>query len=210
MNKATGRAYQEVMLNEYTTASDLQSRLDRTICRYEGTPVYVRANGNMLALYEVVQYNKLVKEIVADDPKFDISIMEIGYFNHSGKGVAYATKLPTKQWKAALYSVSISDIGGQKMSIGSTPQHDQGFYDALVNSFPSTQESLEKVTSGEVKEVAISQSVAFGTTPVGVVFVYYKTKSVGWIAPGEKKVNIVNHDYTWVIERLLHRSGLIV
>lgn len=204
------RAYQEVMLNEYTTSSDLQSRLDRTICRYDGKPVYVRASGNELILYEVVNYSKCIKEIQPSDPKFDISIMEVGYFNHSSKGVAYALKLPTKQWKAALYSVSVQGIDGQKVSVGGSPQHDQGFYDALVGSFPPVQQSLEKVVTGEVKEVAISQQVAFGSTPVGVVFVYYKTKSVGWIAPGDKKVNIVNHDYTWVIERLLHRSGLVV
>lgn len=204
------RAYQEVMLNEYTTSSDLQSRLDRTICRYDGHPVYVRSSGSQLVLHDIVEYNKQLHIIEPDDPKFDISIMEIGYFNHWTKGVAYALKLPTKQWKAALYSISVQAIDGQKISLGGSPQHDQGFVDSLVGNFPNVNESLERVTKGELQSIAVSQAVAFGTTPVGVVFVYYKTKSVGWIAPGEKKVNIVNHEYTWVIERLLHRSGLIV
>jgi hypothetical protein len=200
------------MPNKYVTSHDLNQRLNKTLCRYDGKPVYVLYNGDtQLCLYDVVHgTKKLLHEIEPEDPKFDISIMELGYFNYEGKygkGARYAIKHPTKQWKAALSGCSWVDIQGNKVQYNDG-FHNQGFYDALVGVFPAPQEALQTILSEEKDEVAISQEVAFGRTPVGVVFIYFRTKPVGWIAPGESKVNVVDHGYSWVVERLLNRSGL--
>ena len=205
------RAYKEEMACGYSTSKDLDQRLNNTMCRYGGLPVYVRTDGDKeLFLYDPVDNKQLIKKIKPSDPLFDISIMEVGYFNYTGKygdGVRYAIKLPTKQWKAALTGLTFLGIDGSK-SHSIEGMCNQGFVDSLLGKFPAITDSLSLVSSGQIASLAISQDVAFGKTPVGVTFIYYRTKPVGWVAPNEHKVNVVNHDYKWVIERLLTRSGL--
>jgi hypothetical protein len=205
------RAYKEEMLCGYTTSKDLEQRLNNTMCRYEGLPVYVRTDGDKeLFIYDPVDNKKLIKKIKPNDPSFDISIMEVGYFNYVGKygdGVRYAMKHPQKQWKAALTGLTFLDIQGGKIPSDPSPCN-QGFVDSLLGKFPPIIDALAMVSSGQTPSLAVSQDVAFGKTPVGVTFIYYRTKPVGWVAPDEHKVNVVNHDYKWVIERLLTRSGL--
>ncbi len=208
------RAYEEYMPNGYKTENDLSQRLNKSICRYDGKPVWVLYDGaQQLMLYDIATKMKITA-ISYDDPKLDISIMETGYMNYEGKGgyppgVRYIAKHPLKQWKAGLSGHTTQGIDGEKAHMYEG-WHCQVFVDMLNGVYPSVDGALEDIASGAMKEVATSQEVAFGRTDVGVVFVYYRTKSVGWIAPGTKKVNIVDHAYTWVVQRLLSRAGLTV
>lgn len=202
--------YPERMTCQYTLAKDLSDRLDGTVCRYDGRVVRVYNSFPTVTLYE--WDSRKIKEIEPSDPLFDISAIETGYFNYECPEysfVGYASRSPIKKYKAALFAnyVEYRTIGGgQVIEYMKEGFYSQGMLDSLEGRFPSYIEAMELLK--QRNEVAISQDVAFRKDEMGATYVYHRTVPVGWIAPGDHKVHVVDNDLRWVVNRILSRMGL--
>jgi hypothetical protein len=216
----------ERMPNRYQTENDLSARLHGTICRYKDQPVYVYVDGKNLHLKHPVTRIDII-QIKWDDPDFDISSPELGYFNlltlsdRSPKNrVFYAERQPVKKWRQGLNPnvLHYSDIEGDpdKSHIPGMPQDhwlaDQGFYDMLTNEYPSLNKAFDileaetfstKYGIYSCKEIAISKDTAIQKTKSGVYQVFYKCDNVGWVAPGTRTVNVKSSEMGWIISKFL-------
>lgn len=215
----------------YRTQKDLLDRLEGVVLKYDGVPYYTTIMPpNMLNLYDLTDRKVTSPKLTvnADDPKLDISIPECRYVNFkydekevargypSGKIVVYVTRDPNKMWKQGFclsYSKFHAIDGPNKNGLFDAAYigRSKGMYDSLMNDFPTVESVLSEfkdVPAGQAYDVAVSKDVAFRRSEVGVVFVYYRTDMVGWMAPGTTKINVVESDLGWVVERHLKRLSL--
>ena len=107
----TRRTFPEFMSCKYVTLKDLTDRLDSTVCRYGGKLVYVRVKPTgpevNLHLYDWPNVNSVIKTIKPDDPLFDISLLDLGYFNYVSNGenfALYPYRLSSKKYKQGTYT----------------------------------------------------------------------------------------------------------
>ena len=193
----------------YTTGRDLADRLDGTICMYKDEPVLVGFHSeDSLILYHPVTNIKLTTIHPADE-HFDISSQELGYINLKDGDtnlVMYITRPPHKRWRQGLTygSLTYQDIKGKNIYPHHVPMEhvirSQGFYDMLVDNYPSIKEALENY-----EVCAISKSVALEKTPSGVVQVYFKNQNVGYLLPGTNRVCVPSSDMGWIVSKFLQQ-----
>lgn len=209
-------AYPERMPNRYTTIKDLMDRLDNTYCRYKGEVVTVRVmDQDLLALMDIVN-NSTVAKIDPHDAEFDISAIEIGYFNYIDQNmkshVVRAVRGPEKSWKSALSRNQIIwreiDNDPCKVYIENQAWTQQGFVDMLRDKRTSLETGLEEVKKHG--RVAINRDIALEETPTGVVNVYHSGTPVGWITPKSQKITVVDRKIAWVARDELLSLGLSV
>lgn len=225
--------YDEYVPCLYKTHKDLADRLDGTICRYKGEPVYVSVEDEMLNLHKVIGlsfqhgFMESLAKIGPEDPDFDISAIEACYLNvnfhesllkrgypHTTR-TTYLTRNTVKSWKQglSLNGAIFLGIDGKptEYNFSSALGYDlTPIYDAVIGNYPSYDLAMAYLSSSREPEawMAISRDVALFKTKVGVVFVYYRTDAVGWIQPGTNKLNLVDGDLGWVASRYL--SGLYI
>lgn len=204
--------YPQRMSNQYTLQKDLNDRLDGTVCRYDGRVVRVYAQNKTLELYDFLG-KKAIRSISPNDPLFDISAIETGYFNYASKmyHVMYLTRDPIKKYKAALYHSYVKYLtidGAQSMVMMPEGLYSQGVLDSLEGRFPTYAEAL--LLLPERGAVAISQDIALRRGPIGETYVYYRCTAIGWMAPAETKVHLIDSDLRWVVQRHLARVGLTI
>lgn len=207
-------SYPERMPNRYTTTKDLMDRLDNTYCRYKGEVVMVKVySENELALLDVT--GQAVREKI--DPhhaEFDISAIEVGYFNYLDSNGKYhvirAVRGPEKSWKSALtrHQIGWKDISNDqaKVYVENDVYTQQGFVDMLVDTRMTLDQGLEKLIKSD--EVAINRDIALQKTPTGVVNVYHSGTPLGWITPKSSKITVVDRKIAWVARDELLSMGL--
>lgn len=222
----------------YDSHKDLSSRLDSTICRYDNVPYFVRiADYNQIWLYDIIHPNSQqpLLKINPKDRLFDISSPELGYLNAdpkkaikqsyplldketSGSLVVRIVRLPVRQWKQGINPDCVtfsnisgsSDIKGMYLSYQSVI-YSQGMKDLILGSYPTPSDALDILMSNsrsDFRTVAISREVAFELTESGIIQVYIRTKNIGYILPGNEKVNIKPGPHSWVVQRILSSLGL--
>lgn len=209
-------AYPERMPNRYTTLKDLSDRLDNTYCRYKDEVVFVRVHDqNRLALMDLTgQF--LRHEINPHDSGFDISAIEIGYFNFQDQNGKYhvvrAVRGPEKSWKSALTRGQICwrDIENNqaKVYVENTVWTSQGFIEMLTDTRMTLEQGLEKLKNSN--EVCINRDIALSQTPTGVVNVYHSGTPLGWITPKSPKITVVDRKIAWIARDELLSMGLSV
>lgn len=206
------------MANRYNSHKDLSDRLDGTICRYKNEPVFVRVeSARSLALFELstMSYSgEIVANIRPNDPEFDISSPELGYFNntrynpklqtHDFVDVRYMIRNPVRRYKQGLNDHCVSGYRINGVEIGSSGAlYTKGFKESLMDEFPSVSQAMAMLDDGSRQEVAVSQAIALTRISSGLTLVYIRMANVGWILPGKTDVMLKQTDYTWVYERIL-------
>lgn len=212
----------------WDTGNDINSRLHGTICQYKGLPVYVQTGkgGNLITLTHPVT-GKDVGDIFYDDENFDVSSIEVGYMNlllddkakakYGEKNVViHAVREPQKKWRQGLNSnvVLFYGLDGNPGKFGQYAPggilSSQGFYDSLVGVFPTLDEALFLLNSGEETQLAISKDVALQRLQSEVILVFYKTQNVGYMAPGSKTVIVPSNEKGWIVSKYLQQFSWIV
>lgn len=210
----------------YTTYKDLSERLDGSICRYKGRPFYVKIGASNEVFLNDLTFRKGGAEhtISAQDPDFDISTIEATYVNYEPSAdqirhgvkkdqrVYYISHKPTKKYKQGLYlsysSVQTIDGKANNEVPNEYVGQSQGIIDAINDEFPPIPAVLMKFKEhpvGKELEYAVSADIALKKTPVGVIFVYYRTFTVGWMAPNSNQLTVVDDELKWVVDRYLSR-----
>lgn len=191
---------------------DLSQRLDSTVCRYQGQPVWVRYHDvQTLALYSLASGGKkLITNIRSDHPDFDISSVPLGFVQITDSLVGYFTRRPNRIYKQGLSadSVGVKYIsrdpkllaGGHGMLLT------QAFENMVNNNYPSLDKAMYDLRrSDKEREIAISRDIALSVNPnLKLVYVHYKAeKDVGWIPPDTNIVIIPSSEEAWIISKYL-------
>lgn len=209
-------SYPERMPNRYTTMKDLMDRLDGTYCRYKGEVCYVRVQSeDTIFIYDALGSIR-TDSIDPHDPEFDISAIEVGYFNYldtNGKyHVVRAVRGPEKSWKSAL---SRNQIGWKeinndpcKVYVEGNVWTQLGFVEMLTDTRMTLEQGIEKLKTSD--EVAINRDIALQMTPTGIVNVYHSGTPLGWITPSGQKITPVDRKIAWIARDELLSMGLSV
>ena len=195
---------------------DLTARLDDSVCRYRGEPVYVRVNGDRLRLFDLTNMQKWKWEIIYTDPEFDISSPLLGYMNTdvinlSNNKCYYVRRKPVRRYKQGfnLVASTFSMLDGtleRKRDISSL-MYSKGMKECITGVYPTLDQVLDffkkNFKPGETLEAAVTREIALQVGKNGVVNVFYKEFEVGWMTLKENVVHIPSGDWAWVISKFM-------
>lgn len=200
------KKFNEYMPNKYTSLKDLQDRLSGTICRFNGMPVYVSVKSEeILQLWDVPTQSTLIKEISPQDPRFDISMLDLGYMNYEGKGryakpcVVYLSRDPSKKYKQGTCTsyIRCKAIDGGPAPVNSACMMSKGFVDFVEGRWP-TLSDLQGVG-----ELALSSDVAVSRDEMDILTVYYRGQKIAVKIPDIDRLHTIRNEHSWVIERFI-------
>lgn len=193
---------------------DLGLKLNDTICRYDGEPVYIRTTDGRLCLYRLTDTNTYFTVIKGTDEKLDVSSPALGYTQYRNK-VYYLSRVPVRRTKQGLATnaISLTPLGAQDNPYGkgmaTQVVFQQGFIDMVVGKYPTLENAMKALRADHAKnpkessQIAISRSIALEINAVGIINVYYKEMFVGWIQPNRMTVHVPRSDMSWIISKYL-------
>lgn len=194
-------------------SADLSLKLNDSICRYKGEPVYIRVDGSRLLLYTMTQTNSPFANIKGNDPDFDISSVPLGYVQYKGE-VGYLTRIPVRKTKQGLdaRSVRVRRIvdNAALSKVNSTNFiYSQGFIDMVGKKYPNLGDAVKELRGKYSKDekcqaqIAISRDIAMWINEMGIINIHYKGDFVGWVEPDGNVVHVPSNDRGWVVSRYL-------
>lgn len=194
-------------------SADLSLKLNDSICRYKGEPVYIRVDGSSLLLYHVTQTHDPFVKIKASDPDFDISGVPLGYVQVKGD-VVYLTRTPVRKTKQGMdvRSTIIRRVTDNSIISRGNNSHyvfSQGFVDMVANKYPDLNDSIKMIRGKYARDekclaqVAISRDIAMWINEMGIINIHYKGEFVGWVEPNGDVVHVPSGGKGWVVSRFL-------
>lgn len=207
------RRLNDHMPNKYVTLKDLRDRLDQTICRYDGHLVWVRVkvieseDDPKLVLYDWPKSSKVFKTIDPSDPLFDISLIDLGYFNYRQANqniVIYPYRTASRKYKqgTSLGYTQTLTIDGTPSPYGGSTIQSPGFVDSVEGKYPS----IDVLGTQGFSEVALSPDLACRIDPLGVQEFFWRCTKVAIKVPGQE-VYKMDTEHRWMIEKVL--GGLV-
>lgn len=212
------------MRNHYRLDKDIYDRLNGTIVSYDGEPYYLKCEGgyNQTYIYPLKDYpNAKKKKIDPLDEKLDIQSFELGYLNIdpkcplNGNKTGYAVYLqryPQKQYHQGIRPQTISclsPIDGREIDKGAsylgTP-----LWKMIKNEYPKAVEAIWMINSGTHESVALSRDIVLVAESSGLITVGWRRKNIGVMVPSMNKVFLKNHEFVWILERILSRFQIEV
>lgn len=213
----------------YETVKDLKDRLHGTVCRYKGIPYYceVTAKGKIVLkdvrTPVITNFPCVPQEISPKDEDFDISSIELGYVNFEidpmlhrywkpnamerSKSVSFLARWPSRRYKQGISGdmLSCKTIDGHNEGEGTFVLHSEGFIKSCLNEYPSLPEAIERLSSGEADQIAVSKEFALKRTDSSLILAFCETKNIGWILPRTMKIEVPEGELNWVYRRMMDR-----
>jgi len=203
--------------------ADLAQKINETVCRYNGQPVYVRTSNRRgkLHIYNLHDGGSEIKEIDHTDPLFDISSIPLGYVQRTNRwSTLDCTRIPIRRVRQGLCATHMranSPTGKQPYATGTTLMFSQGFHDMVLGIYRPLEQSLaglRKALADTIDfsgEAAVNIDTAISINSQGVVNVYYKNELVGWMEPDKNVVHVKSQDKSWIISKYLaHVLGWVI
>lgn len=182
---------------------DLQARLDRTFCLYEGRPYYIIVDVPYINLHDIPSQN-FYKTIKSNDPLFDISTIPLGYMQYSPERVVYLSRTPGRIFKQGVNLDNLKNyfldptVRGGKIDVFC-----KEFVSLIEGKYPLVTDALQLLQEDKTyREIAVSRDIALVRNDL-IIIVYFKNKQVGWIPPNQQIVIVPSTDNAWVISRYL-------
>lgn len=214
--------YKEYMPNRYDSGNDVQARLADTFIRYDGKAVYVSeadSRRKSLRIFELpVVSHQEGKTIPWDDPKIDISSIELGYGNYlrvNQEGtrenmVFYLSRLPQKRtFRQGVHAHSLTseDISGRSVT-GNITQftnyNDKGWSNLLNGIYPTGEERQRMMAAWS--EVAISKDMAVSKDRFGLIYIYIRGEQVAYKSPDSDFICLRGFKNVWAVEKIIRRE----
>lgn len=212
------------MRNQYKTDKDVYDRLNGTVVSYDGEPHFLQCEGGLSKtyIYPLKDYPASKKKKVDPlDEKLDIQSFELGYLNIDPKcplnrnslGFAcYLERGPVKQYHQGIRPQSLSclsPISSRDVTLG-VSYLGAPLYKMIKNEYPKAVEAVWMLNSGTHKSVAISRDVVLIPESSGLITVGWRRKNIGVMVPSMGKVLLKDHEFVWVLERILSRFQIEV
>lgn len=200
---------------------DLGLKLNDTICRYKGEPVWVRVEGGTIYLYKLPDVNtsgRWFTTIKSNDPDLDVASVPLGYMQGDGNNrnsVFYLSRIPIRKVKqglplTAIKSVQVGDdSNGPRGKAPSGAYLNNSFVRMVKNDYPKLPDAMKMLRglhskdSSKVYQAAISRDIAIEINQMGIINVHYKKVFVGWIQPDKNIVHVPTSELSWVISKYL-------
>jgi len=193
----------------YENIHDAQMRLSGTVVLYDGDPVYIRDIGqkdpgdpkdDVFRVYaeklpRTGRDNLAEMRKFISSKKFDMAPFPMGFINRGGYAY-YATRTPRRQQKQGLsegtFFTTVPGFENEKagLSFGNAVQSRE-FVDCIKGVYPSMEDAVKSIISGEAKSVGISRTYALvGDRSLdGLIYLYHKSEKVGFILDGTLKLS---------------------
>lgn len=212
--------YNEYMPNRYEN-QDAQARLADTYIRYDGKAVYVAeadSRRKSLRIFNLpLDHGSNGIYIPWNDPKLDISSIELGYGNYNradatgivSNRVYYVTRLPQKRtFRQGVHpqSLSVEDISGRNPGniTSFTGYGDIGWVNLLNGVYP-TQEDRQTLLE-RCSELALSKDVAVSRDKFGLMYFYVRGEQVAYKSPDSDVICLRDFRNVWAVEKILRRE----
>lgn len=168
-------------------------RLNRTLCRYKGEPVYVEVynedpiNQVRLTPIPYTQKKRGAVRVLTTDPEFVHRSPELGYVNYplmwGGKyDCFYYARSPKRKQQQGL-SASNVDVFNEHGPSFSDVWMTEGFRNLIINVYPKYEDALERVLKGDVKGVAFHRHVCIRRLDGHNVCLFFKERMVAMYHP---------------------------
>lgn len=203
------------MRNKYT-GEDLEGRLHGTILRYNGEPVFCRAEGDTLELSDIVTGSHKIS-IEPDDFLLDISSVPLGYMNSvQYKAAVYLKRHPFRRYKQGVILELLDAFllsYGKSTKVSTSNLRCKGFVDSIKGVFPDVTTAIKALkTDTSLNSIAISRDVAFVVDQkIENIFVYIKDMAVGVYSNGVvslPKEPVQDGIPNWISMGILNELGL--
>lgn len=196
---------------------DLAQKLDTSICRYDGLPVYCRVmSKSRIDLYALADTGGLpIATIKPRDEKFDVSGVPLGCMQSplNNRRAVYLSRSPIRRTKQGLHysSVLIRRLGEDELRRVTQQDYvfSQPFIDMVKGVYPPLSECLNRLRTWHkqeqesIHEIAVNINIGLSINAMGIIFVYFKNQFVGWIPPESNTVIVPESDKAWVISKFL-------
>lgn len=213
--------FEKRMRNHYRTAKDITDRLNNTVVLFDGVPHILSTSGTSILGYLLKDYpNSKSIKIDPEDPRLDISSIELGYFNIEPncplngvkKGVcAYLERTPQRQYSQSVNPNKlrvVSPIVGRNTYSPSFLGHPM--VKMIQDEYPTATEAVWNLSAGTHESIAISRDVALVAEGSGMMSVALNRENIGTLIPSENRVLVKDHEFIWVVEKLLSRFNIKV
>lgn len=160
------------------------NRLSETIVLYGDKPIYIAALDGRTALCRELPTQNRVDIPLSD---LDLTPISLGYINED-KEAHYVMRIPARQWRQGLRSNQLSCPSGWNRTYNIYKS--VGFYNSVINRFPSPSECYEGFINEEFQSKAFSKSFALIKTSRrdGGMNLAYKGRVVGTALMGDSRV----------------------
>lgn len=195
-------------VSPYFTNGELVTRLNHTVVRYKGRPVYVRVGGSdmpadfppqMLSCVDLV--NKEEYEVHPGDPSLDTAMYRVGYVN-TNRGPVYLCRGSNRQYQQGLMtrSVTVRTVMGDVVAADNFIENkDLGL--AILGDYPSWEKVHKKVVTPPEKWPGQAWCRDFAIAPIkGITVVYGKGASLGVYKEGKLTLRTMVADWPMIGE----------
>ena len=212
------------MRNHYKTDKDIYDRLNGTVVSYDGEPHYLQCEGGhaQTYIYPLKDYPNAKKQKIDPlDEKLDIQSFELGYLNIdpmcplNGNKTGFAFYLqrdPRKQYHQGIRPQTLSCLSpiedrqmNKAVSYVGAPLRKM-----IKNEYPKAVEAVWMINSGTYESVALSRDIVLVAESSGLITVGWRRKNIGVMVPSMNRVLLKDHEFVWVLERILSRFQIEV
>lgn len=176
------------VVRRWDNPNDVAMRLNQSLIRLHGRPVWITANGDHMEIetYDIV--NKDREVVDPDNPALDISAMKLGYVNEP-KGIYYPFRYPIRKQKQGLApdNSGILEVDNNGLVIDKANFIAKGrlvspeFGRMVLNDYPSVPECVEYLDKKEdCVGRAFGRKFALVRDDVGIVKLHYFNQPIGW------------------------------
>lgn len=202
------------MAETYFNQDDLHRYLDRSICIYEGTPVYVSTASYRYPLVGIFRLdgrlNKAWKVVDHSEKALDDRSPTLGYINTSGNAY-YLTRVPYRHQTQGirLNSMQSTPHLGQYKDDGSHWFYTEDMSNCILGKYPSYAEAWELLEEHDLKGVAIHRHLALSYISRKNMGLYYKGRLVAHWSPSALQWDYFQNSDTTHMERVIRKLGVL-
>lgn len=149
-------------MEAFLSYEDMVRYLNRTVCMYNGVPVYVSANTDTLNTVQIEDLTTRKRQYVkVEEEGFSTFPFELGFMN-TKEGALYASRSGSR---LSVRGLSVARIFTEKLGEWEDTKNlglpfNQGFVDCLNNKYPSYQEALALVNEQDKVSCAFHKHYA--------------------------------------------------
>ena len=198
----------------FLSQEDCHRRLNRTVCLYDGKPVYVEVDRGMdlntVLMYPLPISGKSLKKIVTvTEDAFDYGAFELGYMNWYDQPW-YLSRAPERKNNQGLMRENVwgASVQGEQLA-GSNWFHAQCFVDCVLGQYPKKEEIMDQVNALVLDGAAIARHVAIvrlhQSNQVGL---YYRNRLVGLKNQFDNHFYLLESKERSFMERILNKAGV--
>jgi len=185
----------------YNTREDLHLRLSTSIILLEEQPIFIESVTEQKALMYytltklVTKGPQRLQRISYNSPKLDYKPFALGYYN-TEQLAHYVSRMPNRYYKQGLTYRSV---------VSPTMRLDTRTFPIVINelcknSYPSLNEVFNLLNTTCLQSAAFHKFWAIEKAELGVLYLTYKTRKVGWFN-AQKEVHLAK-DFLYLTENL--------